>query len=111
MVWLGTPLYYRLIPEDYRGLIVYDLMDDIVALQRNGRVAAFTAAMHKKLLKRADIIFVTSEYLNKGLSVNEQEKAFLLRNGFESGRTINPGSYKRSIESDRFKIGYTGTIT
>ena len=122
VIWLGTPMFTRLIPDDYRGIVVYDYMDDIAALQSSKKVAAYVKKMNDKLVKRADLIMVTSLYLLNKLDESLREKAHLIRNAYrkaDSGREtalyentserafIQSSSLGRSV----VKMGYVGTIS
>ena len=38
IVWLGSSLFEKYIPEDYRGVVVFDYMDDCVSMQDDPRM-------------------------------------------------------------------------
>ena len=105
-IWLGTPLYYRFIPDSYRGTVIYDYMDDIVALQKDRKVAKVVGESHERLVQRADYIFATSVFLKNKL--NAGSKVHLIRNGFEHSSIISPTAEDR--KKNRIQFGYVGTI-
>ena len=116
IIWLGTPMFARLIPRDYRGIVVYDYMDDIAALQSSEKVAAYVRRAHKYLLKRADLITVTSQYLMDGLDARSARKAHLIRNAFRSGTdcdlSMAPARGRASEGNGKtVRAGYVGTIS
>lgn len=108
MIWLGTPLYSRFIPEDYKGVVIYDYMDDIVALQKDNAVKKIVGQSHEWLVDRADYIFATSSFLQKKISHKENNSIHLIRNGFEFEKIYAPGTRKKNDNLIRF--GYVGTI-
>ena len=107
-VWFGTPLYYRLLPADYNGYVIYDYMDDIVALQGSASVADYTRKMHKRLLERADAVFATSSHLKNSLPDHMQKKTYLVRNAYNGKCRIH--SQKGKPEKV-YRFGYIGTIS
>ena len=124
VVWMGTPMFARLIPGSYRGLVVYDYMDDIAALQSDERVAAYVRRAHAFLLRRADLIMVTSQYLMDGLDAGSRKKAYLVRNAFRGGSSPADESAALSECAHRSeqaagsgsrdgmtRVGYVGTIS
>ena len=136
-VWLGTPMFARLLPKGYSGTVIYDYMDDIAALQSDSSVAEYVKKAHRKLLVRADHIFVTSDYLMSGLEKKYRKKASLLRNAFRDQSTADGSRKRKSISKkdflenystanvkknrsgkkepektgDRIRLGYVGTIS
>lgn len=103
-VWLCFPDYIESIPKNYRGCIIYDCMDDHVALA-TPKEKKRIQALEKKLIDRADVLFASSAHLMQikpGL-----ERATLIRNGFiaENIYTSESAEYKTN-----YKIGYIGTI-
>ena len=112
IVWFGTPMFYRILPKDYRGKVVYDYMDDIAALQSSNRVKDKVVKDHQRLLARADRIFVTSRHLMESLDEESRDKAFLMRNAYREGQMLPiESSPEAEARADRcFRLGYIGTI-
>ncbi len=109
MIWLGYPTLYKYIPSDYRGKIIYDCMDNHEAFCEDKKIQSEIRKNEKELLKRADIIFATSQYLkNKLMAGGRNEGIYLSRNGFEMNRLYPP---KAVSQKGHYKIGYFGTIS
>lgn len=109
IVWLSTPLYIEYIPKDYKGLILYDNMDDIVNIQADSVRAELMQKSQDILLSRASCIFVTSQYLFRHLPDSAQKRAILIRNGAFSSRLLPIQSAQPQKTS--CSLGYIGTIS
>ncbi len=109
MVWLSTPLYIEFIPDEYKGFILYDDMDDIVSIQTNFRLAKRLEQAQETIWSRSNIVFVSSRYLFNHLPPDVQSKAFLIRNG-AFYRQLHPVSPGKSLKHN-YSIGYIGTIS
>lgn len=108
MVWIGHPLLYRYVPPSYRGKIVYDCMDNYTALCEDMRIRKTIRQSESKLIKRADLVFVSSSHLKEKIETDYQhEGAVLVRNGFIADAIYRPS---RLTERNKVKIGYFGTI-
>lgn len=104
VIWLCAPDYIEFIPKNYKGCIIYDCMDDHVALA-TPKEKNKIQALEKKLINRADILFASSVRLietKPGL-----EKATLVRNGFIAGSLYEP---KCAEIKKLYKVGYFGAI-
>ncbi|OUQ20079.1 hypothetical protein B5E84_04920 [Lachnoclostridium sp. An14] len=107
VVWIGYEGWFRLFVNDKKRFIVYDKMDDNVMLTQNRLIKKFLKRMYSKLVKRANVIFVTAHKFLDDL--NEKRQAvYLVPNGvgFEKqyfGETAIPISVKK-------RIGYIGMI-
>lgn len=108
ILWLSTPLYADYIPKAFRGAIVYDDMDDIVSIQTDPRLGRRLAICQAYLYKRADQIFVSSDYLLRHLPPDVQDKATLVRNGAFIHQ-LNP--VRHACRKDVYSLGYIGTIS
>ena len=99
-------------------------MDDIAALQSDEKVAAYVRRAHSFLLRRADLIMVTSQYLMNGLDARFRKKAHLVRNAFRGESSTADGSSQikefadvteHNVNTDNrdgiTKVGYVGTIS
>ena len=69
IIWVGYPLFGRYIPEDYRGTVVYDCMDNFEALyqDRKEKNLRRACAAERRLLERADLVFASSLKLKEKL--------------------------------------------
>lgn len=109
-VWIGYPLYYRYIPQDYQGKIIYDCMDNHVAMFPLKRKIPRLIDLEESLVKRSDRIFVSSLGLQRNvfrILGKESSKVTLLRNGSDMGVQAPPS---RARVRSFYKIGYFGTI-
>lgn len=111
LIWVGYPLFGRYIPEDYKGTIIYDCMDNFEALYPDRRETALKRACAEeiKLLSRADIVLVSSLKLKeKMLTINPEKKILLVRNGYSN--IIMEEPKQREIK-EQYILGYVGTIS
>ncbi len=106
IVWLSSPMLIAYLPEGYRGKVIYDCMDDVPALQSSSRAAEYAGLCQEKCLKRADRIFVSSQYLKDALE-QRGVRTVLLRNGCDAEEPQLPQEAGRKKE---YRIGYIGTI-
>lgn len=106
LVWLASPMLIAYLPEGYRGKVVYDCMDDVAALQGSAQAAQYAELCQEKCLKRADLVFVSSQYLRETLE-RKGVRAVLLRNGCDAEAAQPPQAAGRK---DTYRIGYIGTI-
>lgn len=107
-IWIGHPLLFRYIPKTYNGKVVYDCMDNHVALCGDEKIARMIKKVEKELVQRADVIFATSRgLLEKIDELGGAEKNYLVRNGFFCQRICEP--HALPIRNN-FKMGYFGTI-
>lgn len=110
VVILGYPLFYRYIPEDYQGRVIYDCMDYHAALYPDSQSVNKLLRQEELLLRKSDAIVVTAQKLytdvvKKGI---KKQKLYLIRNGtFMTGATAI--AY-RNEQKELYKIGYFGTI-
>lgn len=105
IIWVCYPLLYDFIPSNYKGKIVYDCMDNYVAMA-HPNLKSKVAIYEQELIKRSDLIFASSNHLIE--SVPNLNKAILLRNGFIS-QEIKP--IQNPQLKKKYHIGYIGTIS
>lgn len=108
IIWVGCSLYEKYIPSDYKGIIVFDYMDDNISMQTDVKMKKAYAFSQPRIMERADLICVSSNYLMNLISKEYQNKAKLVRNAFRGEVIIPP--HKREISS-KVRIGYVGTIS
>ena len=125
IIWVGYPLFGRYIPDDYRGTVVYDCMDNFEALyqDRKEKNLRRVCAEELRLLRRADMVFASSLKLKeKLLSMCPGKEITLIRNGYSNKiSVIQPEiSYNGAVTSGRlpdynfnrqYVLGYIGTIS
>ncbi|MCR5847709.1 MAG: hypothetical protein K6G75_06280 [Lachnospiraceae bacterium] len=107
IVWLGSALFGKYIPEDYKGIVVFDYMDDCISMQSNPKMKEAYSSQQAKLVERADLICASSQYLIGLLPESTREKTILIRNAFRGKDIIPPAEIK---PENIVKIGYVGTI-
>ena len=111
LIWVGYPLFGRYIPDSYEGAVIYDCMDNFEALYPDRRETAVRKVCGEeiRLLKRADIIFASSEKLkDKMLGICPDKKIKVVRNGCGNAERQKPTEGKQKTG---YKLGYIGTIS
>lgn len=109
VIWLSSPEYIIYVPDNYKGKIIYDNMDDIVKLQTDNMMANKLKITQDIALERAAAVLVTSNYLYNKLPEKIRGKAHLIRNGCLRSQIFeieNSVSLKK-----QYSIGYIGTIS
>ena len=109
ILWFSSPVYAKYIPNDYTGMVIYDDMDDNVALQTDTVIAERVRSGQDVLFQKADVVFVTSDNLLNRLPDRVKEKAHLIRNG--SCVKLLEKIQKPNKKKNVFHIGYLGTIS
>lgn len=104
VIWLCHPVLFKYIPKNYKGKIIYDCMDNHVAMTKDEN-KSYIFEQEQKLIKRADIIFVTSSKLYE--EIPNIENAILVRNGFIN---VALSKVKEAKIKNGYKIGYFGTV-
>lgn len=107
IIWIGHPLLYRYIPALYKGKIIYDCMDNYVALCNDSRIRKAICKSEYELMKRADVVFVSSNSLKNIIKRKYQYVSVLVRNGFIANMNHRP---YMPLNKNRLRIGYFGTI-
>lgn len=111
IIWVGYPLFGRYIPKDYQGIVVYDCMDNHEALFPDQRPSVLKRVVQeeKRLVERADLIFVSSLKLKEKLGeLCPKKESILVRNGCGKTEKILPSV---GIKKDSYRLGYIGTIS
>lgn len=109
IIWLTHPSQLKDIPDDFRGRILYDCMDNYDVLESGESSHENTLKWEQVLCNRAELMFVSSSVLLKKICDRYPDKAdqvHLIRNG------CNGKLYPRSTSTHSRKIyaGYVGTI-
>lgn len=109
MVWLCNPLLYRYIPKEYQGKIIYDCMDNHIALCNDDKIKKSIEKVERELILDAEIIFASSNGLaQKMQNLGGRGKTVLVRNGFVGEEIHVPVAME---PNEVYKIGYFGTIS
>lgn len=109
-IYIGYPQYARYIPKDYAGKIIYDCLDNFEELYPDQKRVYKVTEQEMPLIKRCDLLFVSSEYLRKRVNAKAGEpKSKLLRNAVKLSGEIC--EIKASRIRENYKLCYIGTIS
>ena len=111
-LWLTYPSQVYEIPKNYKGMVIYDCMDDQLHLGCSEAWAPRIVEAERRLVNRADIIFASSNNLVSLLYErypDDRKKIHLIRNActeeFAESKPINLPGKKEIVTA-----GYIGTI-
>lgn len=107
VIWISSPQQIQYVPHDYKGKIIYDYMDDYVAMQKSEVIKRYTELEHNKTLKQANHVFVSSSLLEKQVQ-GKNDNITLLRNAVSDVCIYPPD--KTEIKA-MYRIGYFGTVS
>lgn len=111
LLWVTFPILYDYIPLSDNYKIIYDCMDNMTIDNYSEKFLKKILILEKKLLERANLIFVPSKTLAK--RINERKKCLnkliVVNNAFD-GKIIKDILHK-SPETNKYKIGYVGSIS
>ncbi len=111
IVWIDYPIYYRYIPKSYKGIVIYDCMDNYQELFPDQKKEAreYVSKMEQSLIDRSNIIFASSSKLKKKIcNMNHGKEVTLIRNGCFFPKNIKP---ELSIIRQKYVIGYVGSVS
>lgn len=107
-IYITGPSLFRAIPKQYKGKVIYDCMDDHLALHKDPN--DYEVRDERQLVKRANNIVITSNHLEqvilKRYGTENQKKISVVRNGF-SGKILN--NINKGVSNN--KIVYFGTVS
>ena len=110
-LYLTYPNQVELIPQGYDGTVIYDCMDDHVAMTLES-VKKRMEDQERRLFERADVILISSETLRqhhlKRYGAQYEPKLHLIRNGY-SGDILDTVQSPVQPKQD-FLLTYVGTI-
>lgn len=108
IIWIGHPLLYRYLPPKVAAKIVYDCMDNHVALCNDNRIKKVIRKTERDLIHRADLILASSNGLRQKIKqIDSKKQVELVRNGFKKEEVL---FYEKNEKKNSWKIGYIGTI-
>lgn len=115
ILYLTMPWQIDFFPKKVSSKIVYDCMDDYAAIAANPADTGRLVEQETKLVKKADVVFVSSENLRMILQNRyhiEPEKLHLLRNGYNANwkEDDQKSTNVRRIPIETLRIAYFGTI-
>lgn len=113
-VYVMTPLAIRCIPKWYKGIVVYDCMDDMLSFDHTQKKYNQLYAAENELINRSKIVFVSSENLKAKLQnrypAMYKSKYVLVRNGYNGESHLAFDSKNIENISGRHILCYFGTI-
>ncbi|MBT2290572.1 glycosyltransferase [Paenibacillus albidus] len=68
ILWLTHPEHYDLIPQNFKGKIIYDCMDNYSQFTRDDKKRAEINALEKKLVNKSNLVLTSSNGLEKKIS-------------------------------------------
>ncbi len=106
-IYISYPTAVEYVPMDYRGLIIYDCVDDHVQMCPNEHMRRKVKRDEEILLQRSDAVIVSSQNLlqKKQKICNKTMK--LVRNGTDPAKIC---AVKKAARKKQYVIGYAGTI-
>ena len=111
-LWITFPQLYDYIPQNIDCKLIYDCMDDATGFDYPENFKFNISESDKRLVKDANIVFTSSNYLYDKLHDNYQceDKLYLIRNAFD-GKIVDETTFGEKKHHNIYKIGYVGTIS
>lgn len=108
IIWVGYCGWYDIISNINDKKIVYDKMDDDASITQNKLLSNLIQNVEPKLIKKADVIFVTAIKFYQELSL-KRDYVFYVPNAFNKDIEFN---VQNKVKEDPGNIifGYVGTI-
>lgn len=114
ILYLTFPNQIIAIPKDYKGIVVYDCMDNHPAFVNNEIQREKILQQEKQLIERAEIILVSSNnlisVLKKRYGNAIDSKLHLIRNGY-SGNIVTLEETEQPQKNELYTFAYFGTIS
>jgi len=109
VIFLGYPHYFRYVTKEYKGVLVYDCMDDHEELYPDRKRVDRVIQQETALAHDCDILFTSSKHLmDKMHALSGSEKGILVRNATEILNCQTPAS---AMVKREYTITYIGTIS
>lgn len=110
VIYCTSPEYASTLPKTFKGKVIYDCMDDMLAFNKQGHFVERVKKQERAIVDRSDIVFVTSERLMEILKNRYPEairKFYLVRNGYDGKLAeVSPQEKGR-----KYIFCYFGTIS
>ena len=107
-VYIDYPTYIKYIPEDYRGCLIYDCIDDHAQMCTKEAIRKEVEKTEHEMITRSSLLMASSMNLLRKIEQQaEGKKAALVRNGTDF---IKVCDVKESRIKEQYTIGYIGTI-
>lgn len=108
IIWVGYCGWYDLIVNVKNKKLVYDKMDDDAHITQNRFLRKLIQKVEPKLIKKADIVFVTAINFYKELS-SKKKSVYYVPNAYNEELKLNL-ECECGSNSDKIIYGYVGTI-
>ena len=110
IIWITYPTMITAIPPNYNGRIIYDCMDDYVAMA-SAEAKETILKFERITINKADTVFFSSNYLCNIICKRYGgcKKDYIIRNGFASSdfKNCNPCA----VDNNMYNVCYLGTIS
>lgn len=114
ILYLTFPNQVDTIPNDYKGIVIYDCMDNHPAFVNDERQMEIIIRQEENLIKKASLVLVSSNHLIdilKSRYGNEiEEKINLVRNGY-NGAILDQAKTVSEKKHKLYTFAYFGTIS
>lgn len=111
-IYVMTPAAVYYIPGWYKGKLIYDCMDDMLAFTSSLSIRQNIRRYEEQLIQKADFILVSSDSLNTKLIERYgrecKDKILTVRNGFDG--IIKAEKVEKNEGRDLFTLCYFGTV-
>ncbi len=111
-IYIPYPTMLPSVPKNFKGKILYDCMDDHVAMASH-RAKPIVEKYEKDLISRADYILFSSKHLQKCVLERceaSKKASFIVRNGY-SGFGETKEQAKTYLTAGTFNLCYFGTVS
>ncbi|QHQ61056.1 hypothetical protein Ana3638_09970 [Anaerocolumna sedimenticola] len=111
IIWVGYSGWYNLISKLKNKKIIYDKMDDDANLTLNKLLKRLILKVEPKLIKKADIIFVTAIKFYQEIS-SKRDNVYYIPNAFNKNIEVNNNIlFENNTNTSEKKVfGYIGTL-
>ena len=109
IIYVSSPDFIEGIPLSFKGKIVFDCMDDMIAFAPLHRKENMLH-LEQKLVERADVVIVSSDWLKSVLSKRNPDfvsKLHIIKNGFD-GNIVQEVQH---LQNQLYTFCYFGTIS
>lgn len=114
ILYLTFPDQVNNISNDYKGIVIYDCMDNHPAFVNDINQKEKIICQEEVLIKRANLVLASSEHLITVLKERYgseiEKKVCLVRNGY-NGEIITPEKTISTIKKKLYTFAYFGTIS
>lgn len=110
IAWLGFPELVQYLPAGFSTPLIYDCMDDALAISDLQKQAKRLAAAERSLAEKAVVVVASSDDLLRKLQERYGigAKTVLIRNAYGGSIMCRPGQPGRREEDGVIRLGYVG---